>query len=122
MIVKYAASVAEKLGTDENGKFVNNLPIHDLLGSYHWARLDDDYVFVIGSFSVENTLAIADREDTLMLPYNASGKRLLRYGSDSNRQLQIASLAARFNLTDQDTMSDLLDQVSTFGVVFMPSR
>ena len=123
MVVRHHKDVAAKM-TIVNGRFENHLPIHHLLLSYHWTRMNDEFVLVYGEYAIGHHNALADHEHVLMLPSTGSAKNLLQHGEDKGKKVHAESLIARYkSLHSDSTLSDLLDELeSTEAPLLVPIR
>ena len=126
MIVEYPKQDGDGMHVTPEGKLKNHLPIHELLGSYHFVRLDDDHVLVNGDFPIGHSVKLDKHPAVLVLPHVASAKSISVHGLKFNRTSHANALVRNLSdkgITASSTMSDILDEVSEkFGPVFMPNR
>lgn len=93
------------------------LPVHCLLGTYHWARLDDTHVFVTGHYEVSHHAAIHSHPKVSALPSLGSSRQCKHHTSIKAHHWN--ALASRLALPDDATSSDVADAAeSMFGVLF----
>lgn len=55
------------------------LPAHDLVGRYHWARMDDGTVVVLATYNVSNHTAIFNHPNITVLPSIYSNTTIERH-------------------------------------------
>jgi hypothetical protein len=93
------------------------LPIHTMLGTYHWARLDDVHVLVTGQYPVSHHAMIQSHPKTSVLPMVGSGKLLKEHLSSKAEHWK--ALSSGLSLDDTSTTSDLVEAAEAkFGVLF----
>lgn len=97
------------------------LAIHGLLANYHWARLDDTHVLVIGSYSVNRQKHLDAVDKLSILPHLASAKAI---HNTVKKITHWHSLKNALGLEDTShTMTDVVDEIeASYGVVFGPLR
>lgn len=116
----------EQLGVVD-GKVQGKMPVHDLVGTYHWVRLDDDTIFLMADYRVSNHDALHTHPKISVLPSHASSRsvkaHISKMGSRTCVGKHTAVLMTKFALTDDCTMEDLLERiVAKHGALFaMPN-
>jgi len=95
------------------------LPVHTLLGTYHWAKLDDQHVFVTAKYALSHHTRIQGHAKVSVLPSMSSGKTLVSHLKDRHWQ----ALSAKLGLDHTATMTDAVELAEqVFGPVFSPDR
>ena len=121
MILEYHRDTENKLVINNAGTLENHLPIHELLISHHWSRLDDEHVVVLGTYSIGNHKHLENHTRLSILPHLASAKPLHTAVKHQNHwhSLRQAVRADDIPLT----MTDIVDDLEAIhGTVFGPLR
>jgi hypothetical protein len=93
------------------------LPIHTMLGTYHWARLDADHVFVTGYYEVSLHDRLAKHPKVSVMPSSSSGKPLKNHLAQKDSHWN--ALAAKLSIDSSASMTDLIDAAeAAFGAAF----
>lgn len=121
MIVRYPIASEKKLGNlSSNGRFVNAVPIHELLTAYYWSRIDANLVLLLGEYPYHFQQAILNRSDVEVLPSITSTKKL---GSVVKKKDFWRALKANLRVDDSSTMDDILDIMEAkHGPMFGPIK
>lgn len=118
MIVEYHEHQEAALGIHENGSLVNHLPLHSMLGTYHWSRLDAEHVLLLGVYSVSKQPELDAHQAVSVLPHLASTKHLHK-GVRKDAHWQ--ALSKSLGLAAPSTMSDVVDALHTVhGPLYAP--
>lgn len=118
MVVEYGAAARSRLGFDASGHFVNHLPIHHLLHSFHWAVLDDKHVLVTGHFVPHHMKELENRHDVSVL---SSLHSTAAMKSTMKKPEHWAALKQHHGLSENATLGDAIDSfVRKHGHVFSP--
>lgn len=97
-------------------KLANKQPIHDLVGNYHWHRLDDEHVIMVADYPVKNHKEIDKHPAVTIIPSLGSSKKLHKHIS---KQKHLDAIRKHFDITEDHTSEDLLDQLADkFGPMF----
>jgi hypothetical protein len=120
MIVDHPAS-QEKLHLSADRKNVlGQLPVHGLLGNYHWARLNAQHVLVTADYSIASHVALAVHPAVSVLPVISSGKTLFKHLNNRKDHLQAL---IDIGIDDEGTMSDFIEIAeSRYGPIFSPEK
>lgn len=93
------------------------IPIHTMLGTYTWARLDDAHVFVTGTYEISMHDRLAKHPSVSVLPSVSSGKTLQSHLKQKDSHWN--ALAQKLSLDSNASMSDLIDAAEAkFGAAF----
>lgn len=93
------------------------LPIHTMLGTYHWAKLDDGHVYVTGHYEISMHDRLARHPKVSVMPHASSNKRLHMHLSE--RTTHWNALSKKLSLDSSASMSDAIEAAeSVFGPVF----
>ena len=103
MIVEHKS---RKLGFDEQGRFKNQLPIHHLLGPYHWVHLDSNHVLVTGHFAMLHMKHIEARADVSVLPSLYSSKTVSK---SVKKSAHWSALQNKLQASDDHTTIDIAE-------------
>lgn len=115
MIVEHPVENEQHHPSKQFHEFV--LPIHTMLGTYHWARLDDKHVFVSGNYEISTHHMLHTHPKVSILPIQSSGKSLSRHLSQKDAHWQ--ALSTRLALSHDATTSDAIEAASSvFGTIF----
>lgn len=94
----------------ENGEVVGQVPIHHLLGAYHWTRLDDQHVLLMGSYSISHHATLANHEKVSVLPVMHSSKYIQNHEMKEQHK---QALRAALRLDDDHTMEHVIEKLET---------
>jgi len=109
----------EKLQIDGH-KITGQVPIHDMLSEYHWARLNDNYVILMGNYSVGHHANLASHSKVSILPPENSVKKILAHPM---QDVHKDALRMALSLDDEHTMEDVLVKLELlYGAVFAPQK
>jgi hypothetical protein len=105
------------------GKIIGQMPVHDLVGSYHWFRLDDDHIMVMMNYAVSNHALLNSHPKVSLLPHIGSSRTIAQHiQKNSNNMVHKDALQIAFNLDDTHTMEDLTEMiVAKQGAIYAPS-
>jgi hypothetical protein len=118
MVLEHAEA-DQQLGIDGNGKITGRIPVHHLLQSYHWHRLDGRHVLVYGSHSISHAQLLQQLPIVSLLPHLQSTKKM----KDIMQPAHFAAVQAYFGLADDAIPADLADGVVTrFSPLMHPQR
>ena len=118
MIVEYSLATEKALGLDAQGFLVNHMHLHELLATYHWSRLDNDHVIVLGNYSISKQKELDNHPAVTILPHLASTKHLHKV---SKKPAHWLALKSSLSLDDPSTMSDVVDVLHTIhGPIYAP--
>jgi hypothetical protein len=96
------------------------LPIHGLLGTHHWVRLDDNHVFLSGHYEASHHNSIHFHPQVSVLPILSSGKKLKAHLSEKVNHWNALST---LGLSEDSTMTDLAEVAEeTFGPIFAADK
>jgi hypothetical protein len=93
-----------------------------MLTSYHWIRISDEHVLVIGGILAQYYYKMQDNPHVSVLPTTNSGKTVASYLQSKNKQGHIDSLR-ELGLEDSFTMIDFLEYLEDSqkaGPAFLP--
>ena len=120
MVVDHARS--ESSLTREDGVLKGQIAIHSLLTNYHWARITEDHVLLIGSFSIANTTKLRNHAKVSVLPH-ANSQRNLKSHLSGRRPDHYQALVSKLGIDDTCFMAHLLDKLeNALGPVFAPQK
>ena len=97
------------------------LPIHCLLGTYHWVRLDDAHVYVTASYGVATHVELSNHPKVTIMPTVSSGKNIQNHMRANPKHYMALSHALK--LDDSHTMEDIIEMAEAkFGAIFSAER
>jgi hypothetical protein len=118
MVVEHAQG-KRALRLNDQGAFVNQLPLHHLLYRYHWVHVDAKHVFVVAYFTSRNLYAIEAREDLSLLPLVNSPQPLCEALKPAHWEALRPAFAA--DGAAALTMRDVADGFAKkYGAIFAP--
>lgn len=93
------------------------IPIHTLLGTYHWTRLDAQHILVTGYYEVSNHSALHNHPKVSPLPTVGSSKTLKAHLATKANHWNV--LASNLSLTDNSTTADMAEKAEEkYGTMF----
>jgi hypothetical protein len=93
--------------------------IHSLLGTYHWARLDENHVLLTGNYPIKHHDKLHNMETVSVMPPMASGRTIKEKLKDKHYVV----LANRLHLAPEHNMSDLIETAEQhYGPLFSPEK
>lgn len=90
-----------------DGRVTGKQPIHDLVGTYHWLRIDDAHIFMVADYSISHHVAIHAHAKVSVLPVVGSSKHLHKHLKGRHFE----ALKNRFNLDETHTSEDIIDTI-----------
>jgi hypothetical protein len=63
----------------EEGCLKGQLPIHKHLQNYHWTRLDDTHVLVLGNYSVQHHDTLHNHDKCTVLQHTGSARTIMQH-------------------------------------------
>jgi hypothetical protein len=120
-IIRYPAASEKKFADlDKDGRFIGTIPVHEWLAEYHWSRISEDFVLLLGEYSYQWQQALLDHVDVEMLPSVSSLRKL---GTFLKKPGFWAALKTNLGVDDNATMDDILDRIEEkHGPIFGPIR
>jgi hypothetical protein len=95
------------------------LPVHTLLTQYHWARLDDIHVVVIGGYGLPASNKLSAHPSVTVLPSLNSTRTIHAHCVKCGKLAHFNALAPQLGLTQTSTMGDFVDSIAErYGPVF----
>jgi hypothetical protein len=115
MVVEHPVENEQHDASKKFEEFV--LPIHTMLGTYHWMRLDDKHVFVTGNYEVSNHHTLHNHPKVSVLPIVSSGKSLKKHITKEPHWNALAF--GKLTLSEDATASDAVEAAeAAFGPLF----
>jgi hypothetical protein len=111
--------IVEHSSEKEASKHFNDMvvPIHTMLATYHWARLDDSHVFLTGYYEISMHDRLHQHPKVSVLPSASSAKTLNAHLTTKNNHWQ--ALSRKLSLDSSATTQDAIEAAeSMFGAVF----
>lgn len=121
MIVEHKRDEADLYAV--GGKVYGRISIHTLLRSYHWHRIDDTHVILLGSYSSRHHNTLATHPRVTLMPHLSSSKQLKKHFDQKGKLHHYHALSKVFAMGENAAMGDFLDHVEEhLGPVFQPRR
>lgn len=117
MVVEHSEAAAEITKDKQFHEYV--LPIHTLLGTYHWQRIDAEHVFVTGYYDSSHHHIIETHPKVSMLPSIGSSKKLHVH----LKAPHYLALSKKLTLEADSTAADVAEAAEVqFGCIFAPDK
>lgn len=104
-------------GAFEKGFYFGVPHIHGMLGNYHYARVDDKHILLIGTYSLQHHNTLHNMDTVSVLPMLSSVKAVKTHGQVKGHHWR--ALCDGMSLADDSIMEDVLYRAEIlYGPVF----
>lgn len=82
------------------------IPIHEMLGQYHWEALDEEHVLLLGALATSKVEYVDSHASVLLLP-SIHSRRTIKEHADVRDKMSFFLTLGRIGIHDQHFVVDL---------------